>query len=66
MTRGDLLGDEKAGQAALREVEKKELAKRLAEALQTLDARERKILEMRFGLEQGDERTHADDRRTPH
>jgi RNA polymerase primary sigma factor len=57
MTRGDLLGDEKAGQAALREVEKKELAKRLAEALQTLDSRERRILEMRFGLEHGEERT---------
>jgi RNA polymerase primary sigma factor len=57
MTRGDLLGDEMAGQAAHREVEKQELAKRLNEALQTLDPRERAILQMRFGLERGEERT---------
>src|SRR5437762_5566135 len=44
MTRGDLLGDETAGQAAHREVEKQELSKRLAEALDLLDPRERKIL----------------------
>jgi RNA polymerase primary sigma factor len=57
MTRGDLLGDETAGQAAHREVEKQELSKRLTEALQTLDARERTILQMRFGLERAEERT---------
>jgi RNA polymerase primary sigma factor len=57
MTRGDLLGDETATQAAHREVEKQELSKRLAEALLTLDARERRILQMRFGLERGEERT---------
>jgi len=57
MTRGDLLGDEMAGQAAHREVEKKELSRRLAEALEALDPRERKILQMRFGLERGEERT---------
>ena len=57
MTRGDLLGDENAGMAAHREVEKQELAKRLAEALESLDPRERKILQMRFGLERGEERT---------
>jgi RNA polymerase primary sigma factor len=57
MTRGDLLGDELAGQAAHREVEKQELSKRLTQALQTLDPRERKILQMRFGLERGEERT---------
>jgi RNA polymerase primary sigma factor len=57
MTRGDLLGDELAGQAAHREVEKQELSKRLTEALDTLDPRERKILQMRFGLEKGEERT---------
>jgi RNA polymerase primary sigma factor len=57
MTRGDLLGDEVAGQAAHREVEKQELSKRLAEALNTLDPRERKILQMRFGLERSEERT---------
>jgi RNA polymerase primary sigma factor len=52
-----LLGDETATQAAHREVEKQELSKRLAEALLTLDARERRILQMRFGLERGEERT---------
>jgi RNA polymerase primary sigma factor len=57
MTRGDLLGDETAGQAAHREVEKQELSKRLAEALELLDPRERKIIQMRFGLERGEERT---------
>jgi RNA polymerase primary sigma factor len=57
MTRGDLLGDETAGQAAHRAVEKEELSKRLTEALDSLDPRERKILQMRFGLERGEERT---------
>jgi RNA polymerase primary sigma factor len=57
MTRGDLLGDEMAGMAAHREVEKQELSKRLTEALDMLDPRERKIIQMRFGLERGEERT---------
>jgi len=57
LTRGDMLGDEVAGQAAHRAVEKEELSKRLAEALEILDARERKILSMRYGLERGEERT---------
>jgi RNA polymerase primary sigma factor len=57
MTRGDLLGDETAGHAAHRAVEKEELSKRLTEALDSLDPRERKILQMRFGLERGEERT---------
>jgi RNA polymerase primary sigma factor len=57
MTRGDLLGDETAGFAAHREVEKQELSKRLTEALQSLEPRERTILQMRFGLERGEERT---------
>jgi RNA polymerase primary sigma factor len=57
MTRGDLLGDEVAGQAAYREVEKQELSSRLGEALLSLDARERQIIQLRFGLERGDERT---------
>src|SRR6266852_2789302 len=57
MTRGDLLGDETAGQAAHRAVEKEELSQRLTEALDSLDPRERKIIKMRFGLELGDERT---------
>jgi RNA polymerase primary sigma factor len=57
MTRGDLLGDETAGQAAHREVEKQELSERLSEALQSLDLRERQIIQMRFGLERGEERT---------
>jgi len=57
MTRGDLLGDEAAGQAASREVEARELADRLTAALGLLDARERKVLQMRFGLERGEEQT---------
>jgi RNA polymerase primary sigma factor len=57
MTRGDLLGDETAGQAAHREVEKQELSSRLGVALMSLDPRERHIIQLRFGLERGDERT---------
>jgi RNA polymerase primary sigma factor len=57
MTRGDLLGDEVAGQAAHREVEAQELAERLGTALQALDPRERKVLQLRFGLDRGEERT---------
>ncbi|MCA1646493.1 MAG: sigma-70 family RNA polymerase sigma factor [Chloroflexi bacterium] len=57
MTRGDLLGDETAGHAAFRAVEKQELSQRLTDALDALDPRERKIIQMRFGLERGEERT---------
>jgi RNA polymerase primary sigma factor len=57
MTRGDLLGDETAGHAAHRAVENQELSQRLTEALDSLDPRERKIIQMRFGLERGEERT---------
>jgi RNA polymerase primary sigma factor len=57
MTRGDLLGDEVAGQAAHREVEKQELSLRLGEALLSLEPRERQIIQLRFGLERGEERT---------
>jgi RNA polymerase primary sigma factor len=57
MTRGDLLGDESAAHAAHRVVEQQELSKRLAEALDMLEPRERKILQMRFGLERTEERT---------
>src|ERR671933_308581 len=57
LTRGDMLGDEGAAQAAARQVESRELSQRLAEALELLDPRERKILMMRFGLERGQERT---------
>lgn len=57
MTRGDLLGDETAGHAAHRAVERQELSQRLAQALDALDPRERKIIQMRFGLGRGEERT---------
>jgi RNA polymerase primary sigma factor len=57
MTRGDLLGDELAGQAAHREVEQQELSQRLGEALEMLEPRERRIIQMRFGIGKGEERT---------
>jgi RNA polymerase primary sigma factor len=57
MTRGDLLGDETAGLAAHRAVETQELSRRLSEALDLLEPRERRIIQMRFGLERGEERT---------
>ncbi|HEY3060725.1 MAG TPA: sigma-70 family RNA polymerase sigma factor [Chloroflexota bacterium] len=60
MTRGDLLGDEHASQAAAREVEIRELAERLTAALDMLDPRERRVLQMRFGLDRADEQTLAE------
>jgi RNA polymerase primary sigma factor len=57
MTLGDTLGDESAGQAAHREIEKQELAQRLSDALATLEPRERHVLQLRFGLNRGGERT---------
>jgi RNA polymerase primary sigma factor len=57
MTRGDLLGDETAGNAAHREVETRELAERLGLALMSLEPRERRVLQLRFGLDLGEERT---------
>jgi RNA polymerase primary sigma factor len=57
MTRGDTLGDEAAGNAAHREVETQELADRLKIALEALEPRERKVLQLRFGLDRGEERT---------
>jgi RNA polymerase primary sigma factor len=57
MTRGDTLGDEGATQAATRSVESRELAERLTAALDLLDPRERRVLQMRFGLDRGEERT---------
>jgi RNA polymerase primary sigma factor len=57
MTRGDLLDDEAAGLAAHRNVEAQELAERLRDALAELDPRERKVLQLRFGLDLGGECT---------
>jgi RNA polymerase primary sigma factor len=57
LTRGDLLGDEAAAHAAHRAVEKQELSRSLAEALERLDPRERTIIQMRFGLERNKEWT---------
>lgn len=56
-TRGDMLDDAGASQAAHREVETRELADRLTAALAMLDARERMVLQLRFGLGQAEERT---------
>src|SRR5919202_4162152 len=50
LTRGHMPGDEVAAHAAHREVEKQELSRSLSAALATLDARERRVIEMRFGL----------------
>jgi RNA polymerase primary sigma factor len=57
MTRGDLLGDETAGQAVHRELEKRELTRQVADALDALEPRERRIIQMRFGIGGGDELT---------
>jgi RNA polymerase primary sigma factor len=60
MTRGDLLGDEVASDAADRHVELGELAASLGPALAALDGREQKVLELRFGLNGAEERTLAE------
>ena len=60
MTRGDLLGDEVAGQAPHRNVEMMELSRELGTALDALEPRERGVLSMRFGLEHGEELTLAE------
>jgi RNA polymerase sigma factor (sigma-70 family) len=60
VTRGDLLGDEVASQAVDRELDAQELSATLGAALALLDPRERTVLELRFGLERGQERTLTD------
>jgi RNA polymerase primary sigma factor len=57
ITRGDLLGDEAASHAAERELDSQELAATLGAALALLEPRERKVIELRFGLERGEGRT---------
>jgi RNA polymerase primary sigma factor len=56
MTRGDLLSDEGATQG-IREVEMRELSDQLTTALALLEAHERTVLQLRFGLDQGKEWT---------
>jgi RNA polymerase primary sigma factor len=57
ITRGDLLGDEAASHAVDRELDSQELAVTLGSALALLDPRERRVLELRFGLQRGEECT---------
>jgi len=57
---GDLLADSAAEHAAQREIESQELSTQLAEVLERLDARERSILEMRFGLSGYEMRSQAE------
>jgi RNA polymerase primary sigma factor len=57
LTRGDLIGDEPAAEAAQRSSEASELSERLQSALDELHPRERQVLRLRFGLDRGDERT---------
>ena len=57
VTRGDLLCDETASHAAERELDSHELSATLGSALALLDPRERKVLELRFGLQCHQERT---------
>jgi RNA polymerase primary sigma factor len=56
-TWGDLISDDVAGSAAQREIENQELSKSVGNALELLDRRERQILQMRFGLSDGEERS---------
>ncbi|MBV9580489.1 MAG: sigma-70 family RNA polymerase sigma factor [Chloroflexi bacterium] len=57
LTRGDLISDEAAGEAAHRSSENADLSERLASALDELHPYERQILRLRFGLDRGHERT---------
>ncbi|HEY2593250.1 MAG TPA: sigma-70 family RNA polymerase sigma factor [Chloroflexota bacterium] len=57
LTRGDLIGDEAAGEAPLRSSEASDLSQRLESALDELHPRERQVLRLRFGLDRGHERT---------
>jgi RNA polymerase primary sigma factor len=57
ITRGDLLGDEVASHAIDRELDSQQLAVTVGAALASLEPQERKVLQLRFGLERGGERT---------
>ncbi len=57
LTRGDLIGDDEAGEAAYESSEASDLSERLESALDELHPRERQVLRMRFGLDRGHERT---------
>jgi RNA polymerase primary sigma factor len=60
LTRGDLIGDEAAAEAAHRSSEASDLSERLESALDELHPRERQVLRLRFGLDRGYERTLAE------
>ena len=57
LTRGDLIGDDAAAEAAHRSSEASDLSERLQSALDELHPRERQVLRLRFGLDRGYERT---------
>jgi RNA polymerase primary sigma factor len=57
LTRGDLIGDEAAGEAPGKSSEAADLSERLASALDELHPYERQIIRLRFGLDRGHERT---------
>ncbi len=57
LTRGDLIGDETAAEAARESAEANDLSERLEGALDELHPRERQVLRLRFGLDRGHERT---------
>ena len=57
LTRGDLIGDDAAAEAASRSSEAADLSKRLQSALDELHPRECQVLRLRFGLDRGYDRT---------
>jgi RNA polymerase primary sigma factor len=57
LTRGDLIGDEAAADAARESAEASDLSTRLESALDELHPRERQVLRLRFGFERGYART---------
>ena len=57
LTRGDLIGDDAATEAAHRSSEASDLSERLQSALDELHPRERQVLRLRFGLDRGYDRT---------
>ena len=57
LTRGDLIGDDAATEAARESAEAADLSTRLESALDQLHPRERQVLRLRFGFERGYART---------
>src|SRR5258708_5022352 len=57
LTRGDLVADDKAAEVISQNAEQAQLANKVKGVLDSLDYRERKVLERRYGFEGGRQQT---------